>query len=360
MHIVIHEDRADCLTGVKLLLLSLARHCPGLAITCSTSGDGIPAEWAARFPSVSFRSFPDLCGMSWNIKPKLLLKLLDEGHEELLWIDSDIIVTRDFRPIFQSLDPGTVVGAQEVYWGQAQGTDCRTLAWGLPVGRILPTTFNSGVVRVTPRHRLLLQAWSELLSHPTYVESQRRPWQQRPVHMIGDQEVLTALVGSSYFADVPVLLLKRGSQIAQLFGPAGYTIGERLANLGRDLPPFVHAMGRKPWIAAHPQGGGARAFYERVAAELSLYTWVARQYANELGGDTSWMWAKTPPGRLMALLSFGSPHLRGLPLAVLDSAVRTLRKSLGIARLSLQPAHAPVHLTCLAGHDRPGYPVQAA
>lgn len=363
MHIIIHEDRPECLVGIKLLLLSLARHCPELPVILNAPDDrGELADWTKLHPRVTLRAFPEFMGMSWNIKPGMLLKLLDEGYEELLWIDSDIIVARDFRPIFEPLGPNTLVGAQEPYWGKVQGTDHRTVAWGLPVGKPLPTTFNSGVLRVTERHRVLLESWSELLLHPAYTEAQSKPGYLRPIHLLSDQEVLTALLGSAYFADLPVLLLKRGAQIAQLYGPAGYRVRERLANLGRGVPPFVHAMGRKPWTEIHDPWSAARTVFRRLDAELSLYSLVAREYAGELGGDTSWMWTRTLPGRLMGLLSFGSPHLHGLPLAVLDSALRSVRRrrSLDVADCSIHVAKPPVNLSCLANHERAGPVLQPA
>ena len=49
--------------------------------------------------------------------------------------------------------------------------------------------------------------------------------------MTGDQDVLTALLGSERYAGIPMNVLERGRDIVMNFGPAGYTVMERLRNL---------------------------------------------------------------------------------------------------------------------------------
>ncbi len=47
--------------------------------------------------------------------------------------------------------------------------------------------------------------------------------------MQGDQDVLTALLTSTEFADIPLKMLRRGKDIVQFDGVWGYTTTERLA-----------------------------------------------------------------------------------------------------------------------------------
>ena len=74
-------------------------------------------------------------------------------------------------------------------------------------------------------------------------------WRQRPIHMQGDQDVLTALLTSTEFADIPLKMLRRGKDIVQFDGVWGYTTAERLRSLLGDGPTFIHCMGTKPWVA---------------------------------------------------------------------------------------------------------------
>jgi lipopolysaccharide biosynthesis glycosyltransferase len=54
----------------------------------------------------------------WNVKPQALLQLLSEGHREVVWIDSDIVATKDVRPAFAQLDSGVLVATEEALWTQ--------------------------------------------------------------------------------------------------------------------------------------------------------------------------------------------------------------------------------------------------
>ncbi len=73
-------------------------------------------------------------------------------------------------------------------------------------------------------------------------------WYERPVHMLGDQDVLTALLTSSEFSDIPLHMLRRGPDIIQFDGVWGYSIPERITNLLGWGPTFIHAGAAKPWL----------------------------------------------------------------------------------------------------------------
>jgi hypothetical protein len=344
MIVCVHEDRAEYLVGLKLTVLSLVRHCPDLPIiiSCPHPPDSF-RSWVAALPNTQLMADPNLAGLSWNVKPTLLLRCLNEGHHDVIWIDTDILIDRDFRSRLAHLDDKTLVVTQEVYWGQQQGGNHRTVAWGLEPGRTLPATVNSGVVRVTQEHTKLLQAWRTMLNHPAYRQAQLQPYYERPLHMLTDQEVLTALLGATEFSHIPVEMLERGVDIAQCFGPAGYTPAERLYNLCTlRLPAFIHSMGRKPWERAssprevwssgEPLLRRLRKYYDYIHLELSPYTSIACEYRELLGEEATWMERKSTPARLLATLSAGHPTLQGFLLALFDAGVRYARRWIGIGR----------------------------
>jgi len=345
--VCVHEDRAEYLIGLKLTVLSLARHCPDLPVivSCPHPPDSF-RRWVATLPNAQLLADPNLAGLSWNVKPTILLQCLNEGHRDVIWIDADILINRDFRPRLAHLDDKTLVVTQEVYWGQEQGGSHRTVAWGFKPSRTLRATVNTGIVRVTPYHAELLKAWQTMLNHPAYRQAQQKPYYERPLHMLTDQEVLTALLGATEFSHIPVLMLERGVDIAQCFGPAGYTPAERLHNLrAGDLPALIHSMGRKPWERAlsprdiwrsgEPLLRRLRKYYDYIHLELSPYTSIARNYREQLGEEATWLEVKSTPARLFATLSAGHPTLQGFPLALFDAGVRYARRLLRIGRYRL-------------------------
>ena len=343
MIVCVHEDRAEYLVGLKLTVLSLVRYCPDLPIliSCPRPPDSF-RQWAGTLPNVQLLTDPNLAGLSWNVKPTILLRCLNEGHRDVIWIDADILINRDFRPRLAHLDDQTLVVTQEVYWGQEQGGSHRTVAWGLQPSRTLPATVNTGIVRVTPHHVELLKAWRTMLGHPAYRQAQIQPYYERPLHMLTDQEVLTALLGATEFSHIPVEMLERGVDIAQCFGPAGYTPTERLHNISQGLPAFIHSMGRKPWERApspssiwssgEPLLRRLRKYYDYIHLELSPYTSIAHEYREQLGEEATWLEVKSTPARLLATLSAGHPTLQGFPLALFDAGVRHARRLLRIGR----------------------------
>jgi len=336
--VCIHEDRPEAMVGLKLLILSLQRHCPDLPVLVSTGQPTAPwRDWLDRQPNAQLLASPPSNAKGWNIKPSLLLHLLDLGHDEVIWLDSDLILSQDLRPLIGNASPETIIVTQEQYWGLYPGGTIRTRLWGFPVGRGLPCTINSCVVRVTAAHRDLLLTWQELLAEAAYAQAQQiHPMHLRPIHMQGDQDVLTALLGAKPFSDCPVVFLKRGREIVQSIGPAGYTLGERFQNVGRGLPCLIHCVEPKPWALRSPSGCQQRlkAYYERSYLDLCPYVWVARQYQDQLDEDLPGLQAQTWVGRLGRLLALGEPNLQGLPHAIIHSAGKRFRR---IFRLTRRP-----------------------
>jgi hypothetical protein len=322
-----YENRPSDLTGVKLLALSLARHCPDVTLQFSAPAIAPSLRrWAARVEQLELLERRALDGAGWNAKPSLLLSLLAEGHDEVVWIDSDVILSGDFRPRMPALGPEVLVATEEPDWGQNPSGAARAEGWGLAPGRDLPVGLNSCLLRVTHAHLPLLRRWSDLLETPAYTAAQARPWNERPLHFLGDQEVLTALLASSEFQDVSVQLLRRGRDVVQGFSAATYTVRERLANGPRRLPPVIHAQRVKPWRS--PGGASLRAYNQRSYAELSPYVHVAREYRHALDEPTDWMDVRTVAARMLRGLTARSVNLQGVPHSVASAALAQVRAGL--------------------------------
>lgn len=338
MIICVHEDRAEHLVGVKLTVMSLLHHCPEVSVLVSSPGASSEFRaWIETLPNAKFLDDSALSGLGWNIKPTLLLRCLEEGHSEVVWVDADIIINGDLQSRFSKFDEETFVIAEEYYWGPQQGGTHRAVIWGLKPGRNLAASANTGVIRVTPHHTELLKAWKFLLNHPAYIAAQRQPAGDRSLAMISDQEVLTALLGSENFSHISVDMLKRGVDIAQCFGAAGYTPAERVQALFHAPPIFIHAIGGKPWMRSHylALASGSsflerlRAAYEYLYLELSPYVATSRQYQDRIGEEASWMDVHSFPGHLLRTAFLGNPALQGLPMALVEAIARRLRHVTG-------------------------------
>jgi hypothetical protein len=293
---------------------------------------------------VQLVSIPELQSAGWNVKATLLLHLLRIGHSQVIWLDSDILLNGEALSKFTSA-PLEVFGAsEEAYWGQTQGSLVRTVAWGLKPGRHIPYTLNSGILRVTHSHVDLLAAWQKLLQHPLYTKAQTlRTPSECPLHMITDQDVLTALLGSAHFAGVPLLLLKRGVDIAQCFGAGGFTPWERIRCIFSGLPPLVHAMGTKPWEREpnapklRLSASGLREYLEFLHLELTPYNAIAQQFRPALSEDLQWADLVTIPARMFNFAAAGSAILREFPLSIFDSAAKMIRRWLKVSRYEVRP-----------------------
>jgi hypothetical protein len=332
--IVISEDRRSHRSGVELALLSLQRHVPGAGVTLNCPwADAEFEDWALRAGATAVRRDRVEGLTGWDVKPAILLDHLARGEQEVVWLDADVLTHGDWLRLVRDVPAGTVVGTEETYWGQAQGGTHRTRAWGLEVGRSLPRTVNTAVVRVTPEHVELLEAWRRMLADPEYRRAQSRPWNERPLHHLGDQEVFTALLGAREFADVPLHLLRQGVDIAQCYGPAGWTPGDRVRAVvsGGGLPPLVHAMGRKPWERRREASGAlgrARGVWERLHLTTSPYVVAAGAYRDDLPSVPGWLPNGGSGPTRAALLE--------LPLAAVDHGVRAARARLGVGRYRIQ------------------------
>lgn len=300
----VYEDRASDVVAVKLLVASLERHCPGLAVEVTVpDADAATRAWFTGRPYTRLRTerlTPERLGTpgGYDVKPFLLGRALADGAAEAVWIDSDVIVAGDIRPLFAGAAPEALGVTEEIFGVSHEGGTVRTAGMGLPVGRRMRRTANTSVLRVTAAHAALLTEWGHWLCAPAYRVAQAAEWYDRPLWFLTDQEVLTGLLGSARFAHVPIRWLRRGPDIAHCFhlGGTGYTVFQRLANVTRGrTPPFVHSVGERPW---RPSGGRPT-----LHLETSPYTLAAAAYRDVVGESLPWTSATLPAARACRALA---------------------------------------------------------
>lgn len=303
LHICISENRQQDEVGVKLLILSLTKHEPTAIIHLFIDdlSQGLK-EWLSSFKNAQCEHLAIDPSLGWNIKAKVLFKLFSDGMDSVVWLDSDIILTAPISRFFFGLKDETFITAEEYYTFRNQGVLTRTRGWGLVTGRELPFTPNNCIIRATKTHISFLKEWQTLLDTPEYRKVQADSWEKRPFYMMGDQDVMSALMGSAQFSDMDIRRIRRGPDIAQCFGPDGYSPTERLQNLWR-LPPFVHAQGGKPWRL----DAGSKTYHY-----VSPYWYAAHAYFDDLRTEErGWLENRPPAAKLLHWLSFGNPNLAG-------------------------------------------------
>jgi hypothetical protein len=321
------EDRKGAEIGLKLLVLSAAEHCPDVPFLLYRPNP-LPefAKWVKRFPQVRLIGEPLTGAHQWNCKPQALLPLLTDDVSEAVWLDSDLMLTRDPRPLFRVLPPATLGITQEPPSQPDQGSVLRTRGWSLPVGRELTQTLNSCVLRVTRQHLLLLNRWREFLERPDYIAVQAKPVTERPVPMASDQDVLNALLGSVEFASIPLGVWGNGRDVIHSGGALAYSVGERLTGLFRTRPTFFHAISVKPWMILNPRQvlPGRAWWFRRLMQEVSPYVAYAKRYRGQVEGSHGWIDWSTPLGTGLRVAGLGHWALRGLPVTVAATALKRL------------------------------------
>src|SRR4051794_30189887 len=113
--ICIADDRASCEPGIRILIASLAEHSPSLRIELFyPPADQSFTAWASKFPNVAVNP-PGLDGpwAGFNIKPAALIGLLDRGFDNLLWIDTDIVVRSPIEKLYEHFDPTFLIISEE-------------------------------------------------------------------------------------------------------------------------------------------------------------------------------------------------------------------------------------------------------
>jgi hypothetical protein len=325
LHLCICEDRHSMYPALRLLLSSLSLNYPSAHIHLFLES---PTSEFLNFLAklhlnIETRDFPRGI-QGYDIKPVVLESLLGLNIKRILWVDSDIIVADSFRLFVDSLHDGVLVICEEMlgrFHGNSAGL--RTSAWGFQLKRSFPFALNTGVLYVDRSHLALIARWSQLLASSLYRQAQALPWDHRPVHLLGDQDVLCALLGSAEFSKIDVRVLRRGQDIIQFSGPFGYTLRERLLHMFSNPPPFVHSLGDKPWLAKPP----GRAIFDRFCfmyLGCSPYTLLAQKYQEALS-DCSWLEPRNFADCFFRWLGFGSMPLTGLPYALAADFVRLMK-----------------------------------
>ena len=327
----IAEDRRLEHIGLRLLLASLRRHAPDAPVRLYRPDPEpeLQAWLQAGFPQVTLvPTRPPGAGSEWNCKPAALLPALDADADVAVWLDSDLIVTRDPRPLFGTSGDPTLVLAQEMVSSPHQGTASRTRGWGWPVAREWPISLNSCVIRTDRTHRDLLRRWQHCLGDDRYRHWQKQPYVGRPPAFLSDQDVLAGLLGTPEFADIPVRLLRSGREIIHSGGARAQPVGERLGGLLHPIPTFLHGGGHKAWVVLGPERDLPGFFFRfrRLLQETSPYVAAAKELRGELGVDSPWLDFRSPLGVLGRAVGFGHHGLRGLPYAAVGTALMWLQQ----------------------------------
>lgn len=311
--VCLYEDRPYQIPGIKILLLSLERHCPSWPIRLRFPDipDSFRA-WLQRFSQVSLYEERLPSWGSYNVKPSVLLDGLANGADTCLWLDTDILVNGNLD-FLAAVPPDTIVVTEDP-WEYVGGSTQRCATWGLNVGRSLPGPLNSSVVRVTDHHKVFLEAWRQVLLNESYIAEQAKPVLGRNQLLLSDQDALSALLASEEFATIPVVRLAHSKDILQHHGAGAYGLKHRWSNVKQGMPMLIHAMGSvKPWrMPDRPSFFRSRRdYYERTYLELSPYLHYARQYRSDLDENTSWLDVQTLTGRVGSTLAFSRPQLKG-------------------------------------------------
>ena len=329
--VCVAEDRQACEPCLKLLVTSLDLHCPQVCINLFYPiANEAFLRWVSAYPQVRLQMERLKNGYGWNVKPQAVMHLLDAGFDEVIWIDSDVLVTRDMRLLFQSLDDTVFVATEHTLAPERHDEmGLRAQLWQLSVGRVLPEALSSGVLRVTRQHYRLMERWWELLQSDAYQSCQQREWCKRPIHMLGDQDVLTALLTSTEFTQVPLKILRRGKHIIQFDGVWGYTTFDRTRNLLGDGPTFIHSGAGKPWATRWEaeRSDNLRDYLKMAYLDVSPYTLSSIKFSGDLECDTSWMGAHYRLSSMLRLLAMQHPALSGLPMAILADIARLIKRA---------------------------------
>lgn len=324
------EDRRGAEVGLELAILSLRAHCPGSRVILYRP-ESVPefVHWLEAHPEVELRTREIGGSRSWNCKPHALLEVLGEvgGESEVVWLDSDLVVTGDLRALFAGSGPEVLGITQEPLSSGHQGTEVRTRGWGLPVGTPCPHSLNSCVLRVTARHEPLLRRWVELMATPEYAAASGKSVDVLPPHLWSDQDVLAALVGSAEFQWVRLRVLRHGMEVLHTGGALAFSLRERAACFFRPEPVVLHAIGVKPWVLlGRPAAGGWFGWLRRVLQETSPYVHHVRRYRSQVNFSMAWCDEWTWSGRLINGLALGHWALRSWPLAVVAWLLNSVRR----------------------------------
>lgn len=271
---------------------------------------------AANLPNVRWIETTDLVGHGWNVKPTILLRALAQS-DQVMWIDSDVIVIAPIESMLQRVSVNGIIVSTEYPDPTGILSAVRAEGHGLKLGRRFPHSINSGVMLLDRRHRDLLLDWQKLLASETYQSARKLGAKDRPIHLVGDQDVLWALLSAEKHKLIEVDFFQIGRDIIMHAGGNGYTVGSRIKTMFGAKPSLVHSYGAfKPWMPYESTLRSRAHYINLVCNELSPYHKAAQTYASQLGNPT-WLKHQTKMAVFLDRLFLGNVELRGMPLAVL-------------------------------------------
>lgn len=329
---VVAESRGEAAPGLMIAVLSLCRWTTRetpIEVSLGPELHHLGDRLLDLEPRLEVRHEDGEYSGSWNVKPLHLVRMLGAGADEAVWLDSDMVVT---GPLGDLLDRyhGAFVATDDVWFAKAPDEDPRHAGWGWRRGgRVMTSVANSGLVKAEASHLPLLEDWAAMLADPRYVRAQSSDYEGRAHHLVGDQDVLTALLESDRHEDVDLVQLRRGTEVSQAYRGFGASTAERWHTRGR-LPVVVHAMGPKPWAPT-------RKAAQRLERAVHPYTLAARPYRLALGDLGGWI-----PGRRT------EPPTRPMYVGLVPSAIVALplatRQVGGRLARHLTRARGPVDL----------------
>lgn len=256
-------------------------------------------------------SFDQSAWSGWDIKASVLLDLMKRGIKEPIWIDSDIILTRDATHFFNDLSDRSIVLASQ----KGEFNSLRTTCWGLKVKRRHDHSVNTCIMRVTQAHISLLEEWNKYLQKEKYLENKRLPHSERAPWLHGAQDILEGLLAANLHPEWEQYDLKFILSGDEILHESDYGIKERWEHRKEKLPPFIHAQGLKPWYQPYIE----RKRLKDIQLELSPYLVVAREFASDLESTFArkWIQQRTYRGQMCSLLTGNNIRLQAIPILLL-------------------------------------------
>lgn len=304
------ENRRESWIGLKLLALSLERHCKAFVLCVGVLEDQPElSDWLRRHAphavQVPVPPFRDAWSI-WSVKPRLMLQLFEQGYTDVTWLDADLIVLRDLAPLIDPLDDETILMAQELDYAFEFNRPVMN-AYAMEPRRELPGCVNTCVLRATTHHAALLEKLIACMDSPFFREQTNTPGPQRMIKWHYDQTIMEMLLttgNADWATTAPVKLIPAGSGVIQELGVTRYYLHDRLLNgLRLNRPWIVHCLGMKPWDR-NPAARSVRA--------VSVFSAFAEKYRDEVEEPMPWANKSGANSRIGRLLSLGQPHWMGI------------------------------------------------
>ncbi len=304
------ENRRSHQVGLKLMILSLEKHCRDFTLYIGTiEKDAAFADWLRRRAPhatlVMMPPFKDDIAV-WHVKAALMLKLFEMGLPEVTWLDADLIVLRDLEELLAPLDDQTLLVAREMNYPFAYNHFVME-PYGLQPDHELEGCVNTCVTRMTIHHTPVLKKMIEYMNVPFFLEECAKPPGIRHAKFLHDQSILELLLctrNKEWVPSSPVAFIPAGKGIIQELGVTTYSLFDRISNgLGWNRPWCVHILGVKPWAM------GAEAQSYRATA---VYSAFAKEYEDEVEEPMPWLRATGWKNWQAKAFSFGQPHWVGI------------------------------------------------